>query len=130
MRHYRRVLSECGVIQAESRTSVKFLLNIGAAQYTIHLFSMATELTVAQREVWLFLEDRSEKGEPPPTYREICKHFGYRSPKAAFDHVVALEKKGYVTREKGFARGLRLVRKSTGIPMLGRIAAGLPDVKH
>jgi len=88
---------------------------------------METELTVAQREVWLFLEERSERGEPPPTYREICKRFGYRSPKAAFDHVVALEKKGYVIREKGFARGLRLVRKSTGIPLLGSIAAGLPD---
>jgi repressor LexA len=88
---------------------------------------MVKELTSAQREVWLFLEERSEKGEPPPTYREICKRFGYKSPKAAFDHVVALEKKGYVMREKGFARGLRLVRKSTGIPLLGSIAAGLPD---
>jgi repressor LexA len=88
---------------------------------------MAKELTSAQREVLLFLEERSEKGEPPPTYREICKRCGYRSPKAAFDHVVALEKKGYVMREKGFARGLRLVRKSAGIPLLGSIAAGLPD---
>jgi repressor LexA len=88
---------------------------------------MATELTVAQQEVWLFLHERSEKGEPPPTYREICKRFGYRSPKAAFDHVAALEKKGFLTREKGLARGLHLVRKSTGIPLLGRIAAGLPS---
>lgn len=88
---------------------------------------MAAELTVAQREVLHFLEDRIEKGEPSPTYREICRRFGYRSTKAAFDHVVALEKKGYVTREKGFARGLQLVRKSVGIPLLGRIAAGLPD---
>jgi repressor LexA len=88
---------------------------------------MATELTMRQRGVLLFLEDRSEKGEPPPTYREICTRFGYKSPKAAFDHVAALIKKGFLTREKGIARGLQVVRKSTGIPLLGRIAAGLPD---
>jgi len=87
---------------------------------------MPTKLTAAQRKVLDFLENRSERGEPPPTYREICKRFGYRSPKAASDHVAALEKKGYVTREKGLARGLHLVRKGTGIPLLGRIAAGLP----
>jgi len=88
---------------------------------------MAVELTAAQRQVWLFLEERSEKGEPPPSYREISKRCGYRSAKAAFDHVIALEKKGYVIREKGLARGLQLVRKSIGIPLLGRIVAGLPE---
>jgi repressor LexA len=87
---------------------------------------MAIELTAAQKEVLHFLEDRSENGEPPPTYREICRRFRYKSPKAAADHVAALEKKGFVTRKKGLARSLKLVRKSTGIPMLGRIAAGLP----
>lgn len=90
------------------------------------MYSMLCELTNRQREVLHFLEDRNENGQPPPTYREICQHFGYRSPRAATDHVAALEKKGYVTREKGSARGLRLVHESTGIPMLGRIAAGLP----
>jgi len=87
---------------------------------------MTIELTVAQRKVLHFLEDRRDRGEPPPTYREISEHFGYRSPKAASDHVAALEKKGYVTREKGSARGLRLVQETTGIPLLGRIAAGFP----
>jgi repressor LexA len=84
-------------------------------------------LTVPQRKVLLFLEERSQAGEPAPTYREICKRFRYKSTRAAFDHVAALERKGFVTREKGRARGLRLVRKSIGIPLLGRIAAGLPD---
>jgi repressor LexA len=88
---------------------------------------MVTELTAAQREVLYFLEDRSEKGEPPPTYREICRRFGYKRPKAAADHVAALEKKGFVTRKRGLARSLKLVRKCTGIPLLGRITAGLPS---
>lgn len=93
---------------------------------TIHPFSMDSELTQPQQLILSFLAERSDKGEPPPTYREICKRFGYSSPKAASDHVAALEKKGRVTREKGRARGLRLVQKDPGIPLLGRIAAGLP----
>jgi repressor LexA len=85
---------------------------------------MTDELTPAQQSVFRFIEERSEVGEPPPTYREICDRFGYHSPKAASDHVAALEKKGLVSRVKGSARGLRLVRRMAGIPVLGRIAAG------
>lgn len=87
---------------------------------------MATELTRAQQSVFRFIEERSESGDPPPTYREICQRFGYRSPKAASDYVAALEKKGLVSKTRGTARGLKVVRKSIGIPVLGRIAAGHP----
>jgi len=73
-----------------------------------------------------FLEEQDALGEAPPTYREICKRFGYKSPKAAADHIAALEIKGFVTREKGRARGLRLTRRVKGIPVLGSIAAGMP----
>lgn len=85
---------------------------------------MSTELTPAQQSVFRFIEERSDSGDPPPTYREICERFGYRSPKAASDHVAALERKGVVSRVKGSSRGLRLVRRIAGIPVLGRIAAG------
>jgi repressor LexA len=87
---------------------------------------MDVQLTEPQQLILGFIEERSERGESPPTYREICKRFGYRSPKAASDHIAALEKKGRVVRDKGRARGLRLVQKSPGIPLLGCIAAGLP----
>jgi repressor LexA len=87
---------------------------------------MNAELTTPQQLVLDFIEERSADGEAPPTYREICKRFGYKSPKAASDHVAALERKGLVTREKGRSRGLKSVRQRGGIPLLGRIAAGLP----
>jgi repressor LexA len=87
---------------------------------------MTDELTTPQRMVLRFLEERIDNGETPPTYREICKRFGYRSTKAAADHIAALERKGYVTRGNGSARGLRLVRSAFGVPVLGRIAAGFP----
>jgi len=87
---------------------------------------MPSELTAAQRQVWLFLNERVDAGEPSPTYREICKRFDYSSPKAAFDHVLALEKKGYLKRGEG-ARNMRLLRRSRGIPLLAHIPAGSPD---
>src|SRR5712671_3232726 len=87
---------------------------------------MSAELTVPQQLVLDFIEERNAHGDAPPTYREICQRFGYKSPKAASDHVAALERKGLITREKGRSRGLRSVRQRGGIPLLGRVAAGLP----
>jgi repressor LexA len=88
---------------------------------------MIAKLTKPQESVRRFLEERSENGEPPPTYREISHHFGYKSPRAASDHVAALEKKGVVTHQRGCARSIRLIRKGVGVPVLGSIAAGLPS---
>ena len=87
---------------------------------------MNREPTASQRRVLEFIEERDANGQAPPTYREICRRFGFRSPKASADHVAALEKKGFLVREKGRARGLRLVKAAAGIPLLGRIAAGSP----
>src|ERR1035438_8015692 len=83
-------------------------------------------LTKPQHLLKRFLEERVDNDEPPPTYREICARLGYKSTKAAADLVDALHKKGLVTIEKGRARGIRLTNRSVGIPLLGRIAAGLP----
>jgi repressor LexA len=87
---------------------------------------MKEALTASQKSILEFLEERIAEGETPPTYREICQHFGYRSTKAAADHIAALEKKGLIIREKGCSRGLRLARGTTGVPVLGRISAGSP----
>jgi repressor LexA len=85
---------------------------------------MGCELTKAQQSVLTFLENRQECGEPPPTVREICERFGYGSTRSAADHLRALQKKGFVTRDQKCARGLRLTRQVLGIPLLGRIPAG------
>lgn len=87
---------------------------------------MNVELTPSQRHVLEFVESRVLKGDNPPTYREICGEFGYKSPKAAADHIAALEKKGYLSREKGRARSMKLTKEAYGIPLVGRIVAGRP----
>ena len=88
------------------------------------MYSMASDLTRPQHALVRYLEMRTDRGEPPPTCREICGEFGYKSPRAASDLIVALEKKGYVKRSRKRARGLHLTGKSAGIPLLGRISAG------
>jgi repressor LexA len=84
---------------------------------------MVSSLPPGQLAVLHFLEARAAAGESAPTLREICREFDYRSTKAAFDHVVALEEKGYLRRTRG-ARGIQLVNRPKGVPLLGRITAG------
>ena len=69
-----------------------------------------------------------------PTFREIAAHFGFRSPRAASDHVEALRKKGFLASEPGQARSLRVVsalqplrKRIVDIPVLGSIPAGFAD---
>jgi repressor LexA len=66
----------------------------------------------------------------PPTVREIAGHLGV-TPRAAFDHLEALERKGALRRRESpgrTARGLTPTeigfRAAWSIPVLGRVAAG------
>ena len=91
------------------------------------------ELTERQREVLAFIRTFTTRHGVPPTVREIGERFKV-TPRAAFDHLRALERKGMLQRrhsagrtsraltltEPGAAAGFRLV------PVLGRVAAGAP----
>jgi len=91
------------------------------------------DLTPRQTEILEFLRKFRREGKGAPTYREIAKHFGFKSPKAASDHVHALEKKGYVRRHVGRSRGIELLssedtstNNTISVPILGNIPAGYP----
>lgn len=45
----------------------------------------------------------------PPAIREIADHMGLRSSNAVRDHLVALERKGYITRTRYKSRAITLV---------------------
>jgi len=98
------------------------------------------KLTDRQRAVLEFISDSISDRGYPPTLREIGNHLGIRSTNGVNDHLRALERKGYLTREDMKSRTLRLVRTPDGdpidrsspsndadmvdIPILGRVAAG------
>jgi repressor LexA len=91
------------------------------------------ELTARQREVLAFIRSFTARHGVPPTVREIGDKFRV-TPRAAFDHLRALERKGMLQRRSGPGRTARALtlseaaggRSAAGIPILGRIAAGQP----
>lgn len=88
-------------------------------------------LTARQKEVLDFIAAFHEEHAYPPTIREIAERFSI-SVKGAYDHVKALEKKGYLRLGENRSRALELIRKDkpersvVEIPMLGTVAAGRP----
>jgi repressor LexA len=90
------------------------------------------ELTGKQREVLAFIRTFVGKHGLPPTVREIGDRFKV-TPRAAFDHLRALERKGALQRRPSAGRTSRALtpaepaaRTSHAVPILGRVAAGQP----
>ena len=85
-------------------------------------------LTARQQRVLDFILEFTEAEGFPPTRAEICDALGFRSPNAAEDHLRALEKKGAIEMLAGTSRGIRplLKRRGSGLPLIGRVAAGRP----
>ena len=65
------------------------------------------KLTTRQQQVLDFIRECIAE-KYPPTIREIGTHFGF-SEKAAQDHLVALEKKGYIRRAPFSSRTIRII---------------------
>jgi repressor LexA len=118
-------------------------------------------LTDRQQQVLHYIRQSITERGYPPTLREIGAHMGIRSTNGVNDHLRALERKGYLTREDMKSRALRprdldpsemvngiangVANGATNgaanggttpandqgddivdIPVVGRIAAGLP----
>jgi repressor LexA len=112
-------------------------------------------LTARQQMVLDFIRQSIADRGYPPTLREIGARMGIRSTNGVNDHLRALERKGYLTREDMKSRALRptMLGQTTGqgnggspahagipgmdvvpandddmldVPILGRVAAGLP----
>jgi repressor LexA len=91
-------------------------------------------LTPPQQKLLTYILDSIRGSGRPPTVREICRAFNYRSTGTARDHLNALETKGYIRKQPGKSRGLvpsnwsKLLRAEflLPIPILGRVPAGGP----
>jgi len=85
-------------------------------------------LTPKQGEVLAYIESEISRHGRPPTYRDIARELGCDAVGTVQDHVRALIRKGFLHKEPGVARGIRLVHRtaSIDIPILGAIPAGRP----
>src|SRR5437899_5654533 len=87
------------------------------------MYSMT--LTPRQAEILALIREHIDETGFPPTRAEIAAAFGFLSPNAAEAHLRALEKKGAIEIVAGTSRGIRLLEES-GLPLIGRVAAGSP----
>ena len=102
------------------------------------------ELTSRQKEIFDFIKGFIKEKGFPPSVREIGEHF-HVYPRAVFDHLKALERKGYLRRRDSMSRGLEVLVFQGGepygegsrkegklpireIPIVGRVAAGRPTL--
>lgn len=83
-------------------------------------------LSQSQKQVLNFILSRWEAGEGLPSTREITGWFGWSSPKAATDVLIALKRKGSLVYDPGSSRKYRLADQALGLPILGEIPAGSP----
>ncbi|MBW1872348.1 MAG: transcriptional repressor LexA [Deltaproteobacteria bacterium] len=97
------------------------------------------ELTDRQRQLLSYIEDHLHAHGFPPSIREMADHMGIRSTNGVNDHLKALERKGYVSRERSLkSRAISVLASSfpghrsiddeplVSVPILGQVAAGVP----
>jgi len=101
-------------------------------------------LTDTQQAILSLIAERIEAEGMPPSQTEIARAFGFKGVRAAQYHLDALESAGAIERVPGRARGIRLLQaplsaqrelalsstrddeQTLRLPVLGRVAAGLP----
>jgi repressor LexA len=89
-------------------------------------------LTPKQLRVLTYIRDFSHAKGYSPTMQELADEFGV-SKVTVFEHIAALQKKGYLRRSRHKARSLQLSddirfpdERATRLPLAGTIAAGSP----
>ena len=91
-------------------------------------------LTDKQQAILDFIDNYQKDNGFPPSVREIGRNFSI-SIATVQDHISALERKGFLQRKRFQSRSLSVPASSRqqaaedglpGIPIVGRVAAGLP----
>ncbi|WP_096086556.1 transcriptional repressor LexA [Agaribacterium haliotis] len=84
------------------------------------------KLTARQQQIFDLIKSHIDDTGYPPTRAEIAEVFGFRSANAAEEHLKALARKGVIEMVPGASRGIRLPDHQSGLPLVGRVAAGNP----
>jgi repressor LexA len=96
---------------------------------------MAKDLTARQREIFEFIKNMIRTKGRPPSIREIGENFKINSTNGVRAVLEALERKGYIKRDRYTSRGIELLKEAfdQSLPdrfrevfWVGRVAAGTP----
>lgn len=96
--------------------------------------SVAEELSAKQQAIFRFLEDFIAEHDYPPSIRDIQNGCDISSTSVVDYNLKRLEEKGYIRRDREVSRAIELLdgqgerrrRGTVQVPVLGRIAAGIP----
>ena len=88
-------------------------------------------LTKRQKQILDFIEESIRSNGYAPTLEEIAEHFGLKSLATVHKHISNLEAKGCIRRKWNHSRAIELVDRhrrprAVELPLLGRVAAGVP----
>ena len=88
-------------------------------------------LTKRQKEILDYLTGFIEENGYAPSFEEIARHFKYGSLATVHEHLSNLERKGYIRKSYNESRSIEMIPETgsmseTTLPLLGRVAAGLP----
>jgi len=94
-------------------------------------------LTQRQNEAYEFIRGYMDQHRKPPTLQEIGEALGIASTNGVYKLLQALEKKGWIEREKHAARGIELVDETSDpfgmgsgqprLPIISRTASDQPE---
>ena len=96
---------------------------------------MPKDLTARQREIFNFIKNMVGSKGRPPSIREIGEHFKIHSTNGVRAVLEALERKGYIRRDRYTSRGIELLKEAFDTALSGRyrevfwvgnVAAGTP----
>jgi len=95
---------------------------------------MTEQLTTKQKQILDFLKAEIRQNGYPPTVREICDAVGLSSTSTVHAHLETLERKGFIRRSPAKNRSTEILeedfytnaRELVNVPIVGRVAAGVP----
>ena len=80
-----------------------------------------------QKKILDFIRREIEEKGYPPSVREICAAVGLKSTSTVHAYLRFLEDEGYISRQSGLNRAIRLPGESVmRVPLLGKVTAGIP----
>jgi repressor LexA len=91
--------------------------------------SLTPNLTPKQKRFLDFILDYSRENGCNPSQTEIAQHFKLSSLGSVQTYIKILESKGFISREQNAIRGIKILPKNRMLPLLGKVAAGLP-IEH
>lgn len=93
----------------KKRTPIAMAERASARRAKVNSTREALSLTKRQREVLDFIKVHIQRFSFPPTIKEIAEAFGFGSFNAAYQHVLAIEKKGAIKRDANYARAITVI---------------------